>query len=131
MRNRRTLSQTTALAVVTAGLVGCAGSRAYPGLDVEPGAATVLEVTNNNWSDVKIYAVRGATKFRLGSVNSFSTTRLRVPAALTSVNELRLRVELIGSRAAYTTESFPIGPSSVVSWVINDHLPLSRLAVRY
>lgn len=129
MRKGWTLFATIAVAVVCAGGVGCAGSSSYPGVEAAPEAWTTVEVTNNNWSDVKVYALRGASKFRLGSVNSFSTQRLRVPAVAVATNELRLRVEIIGSRAAYTTEPFLIGSGATISWVINAHLPLSRVAI--
>src|SRR5438552_19141856 len=54
---------------------GCArhktdGSLAAPAPAPEPRLPVALRVTNSNWSDVRIYVVRGAMWLRLGTVRS-------------------------------------------------------------
>ena len=52
--------------------VGCARqqSAAPSATPVEPRSPVALRVTNSNWSDVRIYVVRGAMWLRLGTVTT-------------------------------------------------------------
>src|SRR5256712_2124454 len=45
----------------------------------EPRLPVALRVTNSNWSDVRIYVVRGAMWLRLGTVTTNSTVDFTIP----------------------------------------------------
>src|SRR5256885_6048303 len=69
--------------------VGCA--RHKPSLDAagppaapEPRLPVALRVTNSNWSDVRIYVVRGTMWMRLGTVTTNSTVDFTIPADVLS-----------------------------------------------
>jgi len=124
------LLHAAALSCLLSVTVSCGPSTGYPGPGISPRQESVVSVTNNNWSDIKVYAVRGSSKYRLGSVTSFSTATLRLPSAVTSASDFRLRVEVIGSLESHTTEVLRIGQGDRMEWVINAYLPMSHWAIR-
>jgi len=116
---------------VASGAVSCGPAGGYPNRGVAPRTESTVTVTNYNWFDVKVYAVRGRSKFRLGTVTSFTTAKLRLPAAVTSeASDFRLRVELIGSAQSYTTETLLFNRGDQVEWVINSQLSMSYYSIR-
>lgn len=58
-------------------IAGCGARRGAAGL--AEGAATV-EVRNQSWSDMRIYAVSGSQRTRLGTVTATSSAVLRIPS---------------------------------------------------
>src|SRR5881396_1747967 len=63
---------------------GCARHKtdaalAAPAPAPEPRLPVALRVTNSNWSDVRIYVVRGAMWLRLGTVTTNSTVAFTIP----------------------------------------------------
>src|SRR5437870_3917467 len=63
---------------------GCArhktdATAAAPAPVPEPRLPVALRVTNSNWSDVRIYVVRGTMSLRLGTVTTNSTVDLMIP----------------------------------------------------
>src|SRR5438094_359755 len=63
---------------------GCARHKtdaalAAPAPAPEPRLPVALRVTNSNWSDVRIYVVRGAMWLRLGTVTTNSTVYFTIP----------------------------------------------------
>src|SRR5439155_1596383 len=63
---------------------GCARHKtdaalAAPAPAPEPRLPVALRVTNSNWSDVRIYVVRGAMWLRLGTVTTNSTVDFTIP----------------------------------------------------
>ena len=116
---------------VASGAVSCGPAGGYPGRGVTPRNESTVTVTNHNWLDVKVYVVRGSSKFRLGTVTSLTTARLRLPGAIASGgSDFRLRVELIGSSESYTTEILLFDRGDHVDWVINSHLSMSHYSIR-
>src|SRR2546428_9476862 len=55
------------------------GSLAAPAPAPESRLPVALRVTNSNWSDVRIYVVRGAMWLRLGTVTTNSTVDFTIP----------------------------------------------------
>ena len=70
-----------AAVAVSASLVGCAGNGMVQDGPAPPMQADArVEVTNNNWSDMRVYIARGGMTVRLGTVTSMRTASLRSPA---------------------------------------------------
>src|SRR5260370_14579853 len=63
-----------------------------------------LRVTNSNWSDVRIYLVRGAMWVRLGIVTTNSTVEFSIPVDLVTQagNHTLVAEPLAGSRSPDT-----------------------------
>jgi len=96
-----------------------------------PESGTVqLYVVNNNFLDVNVYAVRGSSRFRLGTVRSQTGEFLKVP---TWVTQGRLQVQLqarpIGAGANVTSGAVQIKSGDIVEWRIENSLNLSSLSV--
>jgi hypothetical protein len=64
----------------------------------------VVHVTNDNWMDVGIYAVRDGVRSYLGSVTTCDTASFRIPWAIIGPGELQLQADPIGGLAVYTTD---------------------------
>lgn len=90
------------------------------------------EIDNGLTQDVGIYAVRGASKFRVGSVGSLSRRTVTIPASLVGAGqELRLRAEPLGSRTPYTTQALLVSAGSRIEWAIIPGLQASQAFVRH
>lgn len=96
------------------------------------GASAVhAEVENHNWADVKVFAVRFGEVRRLGMVTSMSTGRFRIPRSwVAAATPVRIRVESIGSRAAFLSEDLHLPPGSVLRLTVENQLGLSSLMIR-
>lgn len=109
-------------------LPSCASTRGGPASP--PGPVTVVEVQNRNWADITIYVIRSGMRQRLGSVVSMTTERLKVPAGVLSGSEgIRLHVEVLGSRDAFTTEAIQVQPGDRVQFDVENHLAISSYSV--
>lgn len=71
------LTRTLLLLMVTLLMAACGAQRSAGASD--DGSATV-EVRNQSWSDMRIYATSGSQRTRLGLVSASSTAELRIPA---------------------------------------------------
>jgi hypothetical protein len=91
---------------------------------------TRVEVTNQNWADMRVYVVRSGNRFRLGTVSSMSTEVFRLPRSLSSSTAaLQLIADPIGSREMHMTQSLNIVPGQLVSFRIENHLAISSVSV--
>lgn len=116
-------------ALVLALTMGCAGNREPAG--DESDRRTVIVVDNSNWQDVNVFAVRNGTRFRLGTVASNQTRRFALPRMLnTAAGDVRLFVDLIGSRMTHLTQPLNIVDGDRVDLRIHNHLALSNFMVR-
>ena len=130
---------TTAVAVCAVVLLGgaCApatgaGSDSYLPDELAPAraAAPTVRVTNNNWSNMTVYAVRGSTRFRLGMVASMSTVVFRVPPSVLSGGDgLRLLADPIGGSESYQTPAIYVNPGEVVRLDLQNQLSISSYSV--
>lgn len=94
------------------------------------GPVTTVEVSNRNWADLTVYAIRSGMRVRLGSVVSMTTERLKLPPAiLAGSGGIRLHVELLGSRQAHTTEAIQVQPGDRIQFDVQNHLAISSLSV--
>ena len=116
------------LAVATTTLLSTACSNAtYPTREVaRNNAATQVQVTNHNWMDMTVYAMREGHRVRLGTVTSQTVDRFQLPRGFDlGAGMLRLEADPIGSNDTFTSEPISVQMGSVVNWTIENHIALS------
>jgi hypothetical protein len=90
-----------------------------------------LRVTNSNWSDVRIYLVRGAMWTRLGLVTTNSTVDFTVPTDLLSgATSVSLVANPVAGTGSWTTSLPVVAPGDEFELVIENFLQYSHLVVR-
>ena len=91
---------------------------------------TTVRVVNNNWHDIRVYAVRGGYRRRLGTVTSLTSSVLTLPPTfLIQTNDLRLIADPIGRRGAFVSEPLVVNPGDVVEWRLWNHIELSNIII--
>lgn len=129
----------TAVAVLSAAVLGGACAPAAPGgaESLAPelgigvsGAPPTVRVTNNNWSNMTVYAVRGSTRLRLGMVTSMATQVFRLPAALANgAGGVRLLADAIGGNEQFLTPAVQVSRGEEVKLEIHNQLQISSVSV--
>ena|SRR5437867_1840240 len=104
---------------------------ASPPAPAEPRVPVTLRVTNSNWSDVRIYLVRGAMWTRIGLVTTNSTIEFTVPAdMLSGGTSVTLVADPVGGTGSWTTALPVISPGDEFELVVENFLQYSHLVVR-
>ncbi len=122
-----------ALALVAA---GCASpgepSGAPPGelfpTDASATRPSHLHVTNRNWLDMRIYALRGSDRKRLLSLTSMRSDSVALPGNLLGGSGFRLVADPVGDDP-YRTQTLYLRPGQSVWWRIENVLRQSTLWV--
>ena len=105
------------------------GEEGVPAAQNEPapdrsGELVTLHVTNDSWSNMRIYVVETATlrsRWRLGTVTALSKARFELPDHLgAELGHLVLVAVAIGSRQRQSTDRLLTWPGALVSWKINN-----------
>jgi len=86
-------------------------------------------VNNSNYLDVDVFAVRGSSRSRVGSVTGLSTATLHVPAQLVPDGHLQLLVDPVGSDATYLTDRIAVSQGQVVELTVTAVIRMSSYAV--
>lgn len=103
-----TLSVLLLAAAACAGMGGGSGSR-------NANEPTVVEVDNQGFSDMTVYAVRTSQRVRLGIATGNSKTRLTIPSSVSSgLATLRFIADPIGGRRNSVSEEITIAPGDTV-----------------
>jgi len=90
-----------------------------------------LHVINANWSDVRIYLVRGGLLLRLGSVTSQNSADFEIPAdVLNEAASVTLVASPLGGRESFSTPLTGIRPGDELELTVENLLPHSHLVVR-
>ena len=111
-------------------LASCAFARSEDGPQTSPLRDARLQVVNNGWSEMVIYAERSGNRVRLGSVTSLSRAVLDIPRPVVLPGtSLRFVVSPIGSNAIHFTEPVQVSPGELVAFEIHDNLALSNVTV--
>jgi hypothetical protein len=134
----RTLARLLAIVWCTAyplATAACARHNAVAQSAPEPApearVPVTLRVTNSNWSDVRIYVVRGAMWVRLGLVTTNSTVEFSIPADfLTQAGNVTLVANPVAGSGSWTTPLPDITPCDEFELVIENYLQYSHLVVR-
>jgi hypothetical protein len=90
-----------------------------------------LRVTNSNWSDMRIYVVRGSVWLRLGLVTTNTTAEFLIPADfLSAAASATLIADPVGGRGGYSTSLTGVMPGDELELTIATPLQYSHLVVR-
>jgi hypothetical protein len=92
-------------------------------------AVTRARVTNNNWLDVGVYAVRSGNRERIGIVRSFETQLFELAPHLIEASGIRLYVDPIGSQQSYQTDLISVSPGQLIELVVQERLAQSHYSV--
>lgn len=115
--------------LLAAASVGC-GSKSEPqtGPMSQVQDATV-QVTNNNWLDMVVYATRNGTRVRLGMVTSMDQEVFSLPSNLISNTNVQLIASPIGANRSYSSEPLNVWPGQRVQFIIENQLGTSNVSV--
>ena len=87
-----------------------------------------LQVSNFNWQDVRVYALRGGQKYRLGTVTGLTSDVLRIPKEFQDdVQGVQLLAVPIGSRDARVSPVVHVLEGDRLIWRLENNLALSSL----
>ncbi len=128
---RRTSGMAMA-AAIAAGAAACttAGTTGRPANALAGEIEATVEVTNNNWSDMVVYAQRNGSRMRLGTVTSMTTSSFDLPVAFVAGSgELFFVVDPIGSDRTYRSPAVMVGRGQRVEFLLENNLALSSLSV--
>jgi hypothetical protein len=88
---------------------------------------TYLHVVNQNWLDVNVYAISGSGRYRLGTVNSFTTRDFELPRWLIATHqEVTLVTDPIGSRVANVSNTVIFTPGDVIQLTVENAINLTN-----
>jgi hypothetical protein len=95
-----------------------------------PAPSAIIEVQNNNWADIVVYAVRNGMRMRLGMVTSMGRERFPLPASVfASSGDVQLLADPIGGATPYLFPPVTVHQGQRVELRLENHLPLSSLSV--
>lgn len=98
---------------------GCAHRSPLVAPGQERPEATYVEVDNQGFSDMNIYAISGGQKVRLGTAIGSRKTRFRLPGYLvTTLTPLRFLADPIGGSRLPVSEEITVSPGDVVGLII-------------
>jgi hypothetical protein len=107
---------TLSLLLLAAG--ACAGMGGGSG-NPNPNEPTVVEVDNQGFSDMTVYAVRSSQRYRLGIATGNSKTRLTIPPSVSGgLATLRFIADPIGGRRNPVSQEITIAPGDTVVLMI-------------
>lgn len=90
---------------------------------------TSVEVTNNNWLDMVVYASRAGFRVRLGTVTSLERETFSMPSTMETGGEVRLIASPIGLNAVYRSDPISVSPGQRVAFTIENQVGISTIAV--
>jgi hypothetical protein len=105
------------IALVLLGITACSGfsrSSASP-----QGGVTVLQVDNQGFLDMTVYALRNSQRVRLGSATGNNKTNLTIPSDLVfGLTPLRFIADPIGGNRASVSQEITVAPGDTVVMTI-------------
>lgn len=130
------MTRTTKL--LAAAVTGALLSACAAGTSIQDGPAATspdggaeIQVTNNNWSDVRVFAERDGLRVRLGQVTTMSTERFRLPATLAHASgTIRLIADPIGSGGRHVTHPLNVWPGQLIDYTVSNELAISTASIR-
>lgn len=106
--------RTLAFAFFALGLAACKSAPPGSGNETDRGP-TVVQVDNQGFLDMAVYAVRSGQRVRLGNAAGNSKTTFKIPQSLTSgLTTLRFVADPIGGRRASVSEEITVVPGDTV-----------------
>jgi len=106
----------------------CRSGNPYELGSVEGGGAT-LEVVNQNFSDMDVYAVAGGLATRVGTVTGNSTSKFALHSSMISADGLRVVASPIGGNGRASSGNLSVSPGQTIRFTIGVSLRLSHAEV--
>ena len=128
------LAQRDASALVLTFVVGLAGCSIIgmgggeDDAELQSPPVTLL-IENRNWADITIYAIRGGSRVRLGTVTSMNSAEFVIPAEVAGSGNIRLLADPVGSTQTFLSEPVVVGPGEQIEWRLAQNLRQSALYV--
>lgn len=98
-------------------LTACAGQSRQEG--PAPTDSAVVQVENQGFDDMVIYAVNGSQRVRLGLANGSSTRSFNIPSYLVGgAGSIRFLADPVGGSRAPVSEELSVQPGDVVTLTI-------------
>jgi hypothetical protein len=110
-------------------LAACAPGKHHNATSIAPAADVYVTVSNQNWLDVDVYAVRGGSRLRIGQVTGSGSARLKIPASAIVAGQVQLMADPIGSNERYVTEVMSVAPDQRVQLTVASAMRMSSYAV--
>jgi hypothetical protein len=86
---------------------------------IDPNAPTVIQVDNQGFLDMNVFAVRSSQRVRLGIAPGNTKTSFRVPPGLISgLTSLRFIADPIGGTRASVSQEITVAPGDTVGLTI-------------
>jgi hypothetical protein len=105
-------------ALLLFGIAGCTSFARGSGVS-DQNQPTVLEVDNQGFLDMTVYANRSGQRVRLGIANGTGKTNLTIPSTLVSgVTPLRFIADPIGGNRASVSQEITVAPGDTVVMTI-------------
>jgi hypothetical protein len=127
MRARQFRGLLAIAALLSAVACARAGQPGTQGPSVED--ITTARVTNNGWLDVTVYALRGGSRQRLGTVTGQNTQVFRLPRNLVDARGVRLFIDPIGSPQGYRTDFIAVAPGQQIDLVVQPRISMSHYSL--
>ena len=128
MSFRNGLMAAALAAVATLG--ACASTTGANGTAKAGPARSELLVENNNWQDMALYVLRSGSRWRIGSVPSFTRARFVLSDALIGgTGEIQLMADPIGSSTRFVSEPLFVQPGQQVRFRLENNLAVSSYSV--
>ena len=92
----------------------------------ENATAVFVTVENNNWSDMRLYALRNGIRYRLGTVVSFTEERFQLPRHLQpDIEPVQLLAAPIGGTRSVRSYPVYLSEGAELVWMLQNNLALS------
>lgn len=92
----------------------------------ENATAVFVTVENNNWSDMRLYALRNGIRYRLGTVVSFTEERFQLPRHLQpDIEPVQLLATPIGGTRSVRSYPVYLSEGEELVWTLQNNLALS------
>ena len=132
-RTPRNAAFFVAVLLFAVAFTGCASS----GQSTEEGEAQAwetvqkssLHVTNRNWMNMTIYAIRGSERIKLLFVSSMRTDSVSIPRSLLTGAGFRLMADPVGSIYPHHSSRIYLRRGQTVWWTLENRLVQSSLWV--
>lgn len=111
-------SRSIALALFFPSLLACTTMASGSG-GADQNQPTVLQVENQGFPDMTVYAVRSGQRVRLGIATGLSKSKFTIPSSLLSgVTPLRFVADPIGGNRASVSQEITVSPGDTVMMTI-------------
>lgn len=98
---------------------GCAGRSQDPASGPEPTESAMVQVQNQGFTDMVVYAVNGGQRIRLGLATGHATKTFTIPRHLVrGAGRIRFLADPIGGNRTPVSEELTVLPGDIVTLTI-------------